>query len=774
MKTKLLLLTLFISVVTFAQYTTIPDFNFENALAAYDDIPNDGQVPTANINRITNLSINNQNISDLTGIQDFTALQTLSCYNNQLTALDVSQNTALQELYCYNNQLTSLNVKNGNNTNFRNFNVINNPNLTCIEVDNPAYSTANWTNIDAQASFRTNCHYGETYVPDNNFENYLETHDANGNTVAVGDPMSMGNGMANDDYVTTANISSVTNLDVSSQNIADMTGIEDFVALQNLNCNYNYSLTSLDVSQNTALQNLTAIYCQLTGLDVSNNTSLISLNVNFNQITGLDVSSNSNLESLGCNGNLLTSLDVSSNPNLMGLWCRINQLTTLDVSSNSNLIYLDCHQNLLTSLNVKNGNNTNFQTFISVGNPNLTCIEVDDPAYSTANWTNIDSQHYFSLNCGGQETYVGLYVNDFKNIIGVPSAETELLNYAQANGFNYLILYNLSYIHNNIFQIDNINSSQPLANFIANAKTNYGILQVAAVGEKNSSFDKIKTYNSFYPSNPEKRFDVFNLEFEYWNDSKTQPGGYYCTTYLQPNGYSCDRAGAFDFYKDQLMLMHAYGASNNIISETYIGSIDQNEANGIAQNTDRILVHYYRQSDVYNNGNSIYQYPSSQPDRISMLGQNNSVNIMPIFSARPNHMQNWLLQPNPLSKPYDTWQNGQNGFNSQTGAWVSNVSLKGYVWYRYTDLLNISQQLGVEDFSSMEQPYLYFENESKRLHFYNMSVKTNIFIYNLLGQQVASFKIENNRNLSRLKQGVYIVKATIDGKIILTQKIMVE
>jgi fibronectin type 3 domain-containing protein len=39
-----------------------------------------------------------------------TALQTLDCYNNQLTLLDVSKNTALQTLECYNNQLTSLDV----------------------------------------------------------------------------------------------------------------------------------------------------------------------------------------------------------------------------------------------------------------------------------------------------------------------------------------------------------------------------------------------------------------------------------------------------------------------------------------------------------------------------------------------------------------------------------------------------------------------------------------------------------------------------------------
>jgi len=41
-------------------------------------------------------------------------------------------------------------------------------------------------------------------------------------------------------------------------------------------------------------------------------------------------------------------------------------------------------------------------TLYLFGNPNLTCIDVDDENYSTNNWTgsNIDSQVSFSNNCG--------------------------------------------------------------------------------------------------------------------------------------------------------------------------------------------------------------------------------------------------------------------------------------------------------------------------------------------------------------------------------------
>ena len=41
-----------------------------------------------------------------------------------------------------------------------------------------------------------------TYVPDNNFENYLETHNSSGAIVPLGDPTSMGDGILNDSVLT--------------------------------------------------------------------------------------------------------------------------------------------------------------------------------------------------------------------------------------------------------------------------------------------------------------------------------------------------------------------------------------------------------------------------------------------------------------------------------------------------------------------------------------------------------------------------------------------
>ena len=376
--------------------TNVPDDNFENYLETHDasgnvvplgdansmgnGIANDNYVFKNRINTVTNLDVSNKSIADLTGIEDFTALTNLSCNNNTITAIDVSNSTALVYINCSANSLTQLNVKNGNNTNMPNsgFLATGNPNLTCIEVDDVNYSTSNWTNIDGTASFSLNCYYGLTYVPDTNFEGYLEQHDTNGNFVNIGDPNSLGNGVL-DDYVPTNKINTLTALDVNNNNISDLTGIEDFVALTQLLV-YSNQLTALNISN---LPNLTLLRCE------------------GNQLTVLNVSAQTQLQTLHCQSNQLTALDVSANTALTSLLCSSNSIASLNVDANTQLTELNCSFNQLTELSIKNGNNTNMpnSNFDARNNAGLTCISVDDPVWSTSNWTNIDAQTGFSFDC---------------------------------------------------------------------------------------------------------------------------------------------------------------------------------------------------------------------------------------------------------------------------------------------------------------------------------------------------------------------------------------
>jgi Leucine-rich repeat (LRR) protein len=89
--------------------TNFPDANFRAFVAQYDTSGN-GILEQSELDAVKSMDCSKRAIADLTGIEHFAKLETLNCFQNQLTALDVTQNTALIRLNCYNNQLGSLDV----------------------------------------------------------------------------------------------------------------------------------------------------------------------------------------------------------------------------------------------------------------------------------------------------------------------------------------------------------------------------------------------------------------------------------------------------------------------------------------------------------------------------------------------------------------------------------------------------------------------------------------------------------------------------------------
>lgn len=117
------------------------------------------QIQSLDVTQNTSITILYSGANQITSLDltQNTSLAELTCGNDQITSLDLSQNVNLNFFLCQQSPLTSLNLKNGNNTNVWFFRATNNPNLTCIEVDDSTYSANNWPNIDATASFSTNC-----------------------------------------------------------------------------------------------------------------------------------------------------------------------------------------------------------------------------------------------------------------------------------------------------------------------------------------------------------------------------------------------------------------------------------------------------------------------------------------------------------------------------------------------------------------------------------------------------------------------------------------
>ena len=187
-------------------------------------------------------------------------------------------------------------------------------------------------------------------IPDANFKAYMiQNFDTNGNGELDFDEAE-----------------SVTRIEVTTDNIETVEGIEYCKNLECLNCygtrtiwseaEQRYvstgQLSNLDVSQNTALQTLYCHRNQLTNLDVSMNTSLTDFACSYNQLTSLDVSHNTALLYLNCNDNKLTSLDVSLNTSLKSLYFQCNQLTSIDISQNTALTRLYCYKNLFTNIDI--------------------------------------------------------------------------------------------------------------------------------------------------------------------------------------------------------------------------------------------------------------------------------------------------------------------------------------------------------------------------------------------------------------------------------------
>jgi hypothetical protein len=245
------------------------------------------------------------------------------------------------------------------------------------------------------------------FIPDTNFKNYLLS------TLAVNSNMDTAI------QVSEANaFNGILNID--NKNISDLTGIEAFINMKELRC-FNNQITTLDMSNSP---NLTLLSCgsnQLTSINVANNPLLKTLSTPNNNLTTINVTNNDSLVTLGIDNNSLSTINLSNNLKLYWFYASNNNITTLDLSNNillnqirfeKNLItslnltnnpnlqgvWLDSNSNLV-SLNIKNGNNTNIFGPSFIGNPSLSCIQVDDSSYSASNWTNIDAQHFFSENC---------------------------------------------------------------------------------------------------------------------------------------------------------------------------------------------------------------------------------------------------------------------------------------------------------------------------------------------------------------------------------------
>ena len=245
--------------------TNFPDAKFRSFVKENLDKNKDDILDAMEIAAVKMIEANKMGIKSLEGVGFFTALETLKCWDNELTGLDLSKNTALKNLQCSNSKLQSLDLS-------------QNPNLTQLYCGRNPLTTLD---LSKNAKLKVlNC---------SGFANRrtkLTELDLSQNTA-------------------------LESLDCSINELKQL-NVSGCTELEKLSCSSN-QLTTLDVSKNV---NLTFLNCgsnQLTALDVSNNPKLEDLSCDYNSLTLLDLSKNPELEILSCRKNGLTSLDLDAN-----------------------------------------------------------------------------------------------------------------------------------------------------------------------------------------------------------------------------------------------------------------------------------------------------------------------------------------------------------------------------------------------------------------------------------------------------------------------------
>ncbi|MFH2143441.1 MAG: T9SS type A sorting domain-containing protein [Bacteroidota bacterium] len=391
-KTIFTLLIILFYQCTYAQILNIPDLLFKNAILNENpgvDLNSDWQIQISEANAYTGcLDVSGYNITDLTGIEEFINIDTLNCYFNQLSSINLSNNINLIRLNCSHNSLNSLDIS--NNTLLVELNCQSNY-ITALNVDNNLNLIELWCannqisilNLDNNIALELiNC-------PQNQIAGLNVSNNTNLTTL-----------LCNTNLLTSLNVDNNILLSQLTCNNNDLgtLNVSNNINLVDLHCG-NTDITSLDVSNNLALVELECTNNALGVIILSNNTLLEKL-VCFNiQISSINLSNNTNLNYLNCGYNNLTELDVSNNPLLYYLAVSGNNIQSLNVMNNSLLTTFWCNDNNLNYLNLKNGNNYIISNLKTTNNPNLQCIEVDDPVWAYIHFPNIDQNTTFGTHC---------------------------------------------------------------------------------------------------------------------------------------------------------------------------------------------------------------------------------------------------------------------------------------------------------------------------------------------------------------------------------------
>jgi hypothetical protein len=258
-----------------------------------------------------------------------------------------------------------------------------------------------------------------TYIPDDAFEQYLETEQ-----LLTG----FSNGIPNDNYVNTAAVEICALIDIGSQYpVQSLSGIENFTALKSIFLSGIF-ISNLDIS--TLSSNPYAVKidnCPLLSsviLPTSDSWSLIDFTGN-NSLTSIQFGPNSALSGSQLAGIVTVTISLNT------------QLTSFDISNlpltSTGYLYI-VNNPALECVNLKNGFCVMW-SYVQIGGNNvLNCVQVDNPAYSEASpaWQDLMVPAPYSTSCIScvteiqelEQRVISVYPNPSNGLIDIESSQS--------------------------------------------------------------------------------------------------------------------------------------------------------------------------------------------------------------------------------------------------------------------------------------------------------------------------------------------------------------
>jgi uncharacterized repeat protein (TIGR01451 family) len=215
----------------------------------------------------------------------------------------------------------------------------------------------------------------------------------------------------------------------------------------------------IDLSEALNIEKLNVSSNQIINLaGIENFSNLINLTCNDNKITSLELIGFLNLKSLNCDGNILTKLNLKELNKLEWLSCSANQLSTLEIGHLKSLVYLVCYGNNLSSIDLKGLNNL---STLDCGGNQLTNIDISEllklvtfrcSKNKITNFNKIILPNLFYLSIDNNNLTT-LNVEGFKNLKSL-SCENNQLSYLEFDSLKYLKFLNC---YNNLLTSLNVN-----------------------------------------------------------------------------------------------------------------------------------------------------------------------------------------------------------------------------------------------------------------------------------------------------------------------------